>query len=58
MSAWPLIRRQDRSASSMLAAIQCFFIVRFFQCLTRPVVVREVPVEEYLLQRAEVARAH
>ena len=40
MSAWPLRRRKERSASSIPAAIHRFFIVPSRQCFTRPVVVR------------------
>ena len=44
MSAWPLTRRKDRSASSMPAAIHRFFMVPFCQFLTRPVVVRVMEI--------------
>lgn len=36
MSAWPLTRRKDRSASSIPAAIHRFFIVPSPQFFTRP----------------------
>ena len=44
MSAWPLRRRKERSASSIPAAIQRFFIVPSRQCFTRPVVVRVIEI--------------
>jgi hypothetical protein len=37
MSVWPLMRREERSASNMPASIHRFFIVPSRQCLTRPV---------------------
>src|SRR3954453_2811622 len=44
ISAWPLIRRKERSASSMLAAIHRFFMVPFFQYFTRPMVSRAMEI--------------
>ena len=44
MSAWPLMRRKERSASSIDAAIQRFFMVAVFQCLTLPVVSRAMEI--------------
>ena len=44
MSAWPLTRRNERSASSMPAAIHRFFIVPSRQFFTRPVVVRQIEI--------------
>jgi hypothetical protein len=44
MSAWPLRRRKECSASSIPAAIHRFFIVPSRQCFTRAVVVRVIEI--------------